>query len=55
MSNQKIYGAFWKGQLIEKFDSIKEAKTFIDIENTQMEYAEYTAKQLNKYWKIKEI
>ena len=49
------YGLYWKGKLIRKFKTEQEAETFKGIEMTQMELAEYSEAQLNRYFKIKKL
>ena len=44
----------YNGEIIN-FKNRQDAETFIGIESTQMEFAEYTPAQLRKYWKIKEV
>jgi len=57
-----MYRAYFKGYVardptgkIMNFPTRKEAETFIGIENTQMEYAEFSPEELERNWKIKEI
>jgi len=51
------YALFWKGKRIPKmtFKTKSEAETTRGIEATQMELAEYSPKQLNRWFKIKKI
>ena len=52
------YALFWKGDQLKDLGTFKskiEAETTRGIEMTQMELAEYTPKQLQKYFKIKKV
>lgn len=49
------HAACWKGEIVETFPTHAEAETFIGIEKTQMELAEYTPEELQENWEIREV
>lgn len=53
-----VYALFWKGKRLRDlgtFDTKLEAETTRGIEMTQMELAEYTPAQLNKWFRIRKV
>lgn len=50
------FDVYWKDDLIASgFDTRLEAETFIGIESTQMELAEYTPEDLKRNFSIVEV
>jgi hypothetical protein len=55
---KKKYALFWKGKRLRDlgtFNTQAQAETTRGIEMTQMELAEYTPKQLRRWFKVKRI